>query len=93
MVEIEAKYWAVIEDGKGELLFGIRDDGSVEYGPHYTPEGAKAAWKATYGSSGTAYGLRGVMGFPEVVDQQKHTEQSENENDGHDTSPTTDGAC
>lgn len=78
-MEVETRYWVVVTDGDGEFLFRIQDDGSIEYGPHYTPEKARAVWEATY--------LPGVTAFPEVVDQQEHGEQSKNENDGHDTSP------
>ncbi len=46
---IEARYWLVVKNEKRELLFKVRDDGSVEYGPNYISEKAEAAWEAAYG--------------------------------------------
>jgi hypothetical protein len=42
------KYWVLVED-QGDLMFAIREDGTVEYGPRYSSERTVAAFERQFG--------------------------------------------
>lgn len=45
MVENTEKYWIIVNDPNGALLFRVSDDGWIEYGPEGTPEACRKAFE------------------------------------------------
>jgi len=45
----EGRYWIVVTDMQGELLFRVTDEGIFEFGSSYTPAKAKELFATMYG--------------------------------------------
>lgn len=49
-VVISNRYWVCVYDELNrEDIFNVRDDGTIEYGPNYTPEKAREAFSRQFG--------------------------------------------